>query len=83
MLIDDKPFPIASRPHLLHLPKYYYMIGQTNHFYRMLLALCLMRLTLKSESGLFSWLTAGVSSFQPYHCVSLGLGLGGCVVEAS
>lgn len=83
MLIDEKPFPIASPPRLLRAPRYYYMIGQTSHFYRMLLALCLMRLALKSEPRLSSWWTAGVSPFQPYHCISLGLGWGGCVVEAS
>lgn len=59
------------------------MIGQMSHFYGMHLALCLMRLALELEPGLFSQWTPGVSPFQPYPCISLGLGLGGGLVEAS
>lgn len=42
------------------------MIGQMSHFYGMHLALCLMRLAFTLEPSLFSRLTPGVSSFQPF-----------------
>lgn len=72
-------FPSSkSPPHLLHLARYYDMIGQMSHFYG-------MHPTFETHSNwslVYSLLNPRRSPFQPYHCISLGLGLGGCLVEA-
>lgn len=76
MLIDEKPFPIASPPRLFRAPRYYYMIGQTSHFYRMLLALCLMRLATQVGASFILLVDRWSESIStlPLYFSRLGLG---------